>query len=339
MRSVALLLLVVIAFVSAPSAQTNPQGSVSGINADKLGPHQIGGRGCLGCHTLHTGDVLPSSRESGVLSWSRDIVSPTDKDGQTLWAEDIGPILELGSITTGAGNVVDFSTALTTQRRILTGVVFCLSCHDGDVARGAMMTNQSFQQAIGMLPPAYGFYPIPTLLGDDGGVSGNYRNDHPIGQHATVASLGSDSVVRYLEIDSRTEPARLVLRSNQPDFSYINFRTNYGLPSVTGGRGSGLAVDSGARWAGEAYVVCTTCHTPHSMSEATASESNPIAGMTSGTFPSYFFIAGPFNPGVSTSDGRRASSATQFCRQCHFSDAGGAGGANEYVGISIPTGF
>jgi hypothetical protein len=72
------------------------------------------------------------------------------------------------------------------------------------------------------------------------------------------------------------------------------------------------------------------------MYTASASASNPIAGLTSGTFPSYFFIAAPYNPGANVSAGTSASSATQFCRQCHFT---GAGGSNEGSGISIPTAF
>ena len=64
---------------------------------------------------------------------------------------------------------------------------------------------------------------------------------------------------------------------------------------------------------------------------------NPIAGLTSGTFPSYFFIAAPYNPGANTANGTKASSATQFCRQCHFT---GAGGSNEGSNIfTIPTAF
>jgi hypothetical protein len=82
---------------------------------------------------------------------------------------------------------------------------------------------------------------------------------------------------------------------------------------------------------GAAYVVCTTCHTPHSMYTATSSTSNPIGGnAASGTYPSYFFVAAPYNPGADTANGTKASSATQFCRQCHFT---GAGGSNEASGI------
>jgi len=83
-------------------------------------------------------------------------------------------------------------------------------------------------------------------------------------------------------------------------------------------------------------VLCTTCHTPHSMYIASANADAPIEGQAKGTYPSYFFIAAPYNPG-SNPTAQQASSATQFCRQCHYS---GAGGSNEASGIlSVTTAF
>jgi len=61
-----------------------------------------------------------------------------------------------------------------------------------------------------------------------------------------------------------------------------------------------------------------------------------LNGVSMGTVPTFFFIAAPYNAGADTANGTKASSATQFCRQCHFS---GPGGANEASGISIPTAF
>jgi hypothetical protein len=55
-----------------------------------------------------------------------------------------------------------------------------------------------------------------------------------------------------------------------------------------------------------------------------------------GTYPTYFFLTAPYNPGAPITNASKASSATQFCRQCHFT---GAGGSNEGSGISIPTAF
>jgi hypothetical protein len=61
-----------------------------------------------------------------------------------------------------------------------------------------------------------------------------------------------------------------------------------------------------------------------------------LNGVSKGTVPTFFFVAAPYNPGANTANGTKASSATQFCRQCHFT---GAGGSNEGSGISIPTAF
>jgi hypothetical protein len=335
-------------------AQTYTRGSgIMGI--DKLGAHQNGGRGCVGCHAPHSGVrgnggalTVNSVRTTSTnthnatglqYSWSNqanvsDIGGSLDVGDEQLWGQDIGPIIGL-TLDSGGGNfLADLSTA-TTKERVKTGIVYCLSCHDGNVAKGAMMTNQSFEQAAGLLPPSYGSQAIPTLLGADGGSANNYANDHPIGPNAKLSTL---SIANYVDLDSVTNPTKLILKATQPNTNYTTFKSNYGLPTVTGARtGAGFAVETGMTSAGDAYVVCTTCHTPHSMYTASASSTNPIAGLTSGTFPSYFFVAAPYNPGANVANGTQASSATQFCRQCHFT---GAGGSNEGSGIyTVTTAF
>jgi hypothetical protein len=352
MKKITLFAIAVLVCASAAMAQTYTEGSgITGI--DKLGAHQNGGRGCVGCHVPHSGvrgnggtltkeSTLTSSSNShnatgSQYSWDNQPTISGDVGDEQLWGQDIGPIVGL-TINTGGGDYpVDLSTAAT-KERVKTGIVYCLSCHDGNVAKGAMMTNQSFEQAAGLLPPTYGSQPIPTLLGADGGTAGNYANDHPIGPVAKVSALGATSVGRYVDLDSTTTPTKLMLKPSQPDTKYTTFQSNYGLPTVVGARvGAGFAVETGMTTAGDAYVVCTTCHTPHSMYTATASATNPIKGLTAGTFPSYFFIAAPYNPGANTANGTMASSATQFCRQCHFT---GAGGSNEGSNIlTIATAF
>ena len=338
---IAIVMLVICSVAVAQSGPTYTRGTgIQGI--DKLGAHQNGGRGCVGCHAPHSGGrgnggglTLTSKWDGTTKTWSNQTPVNTDDQGDdALWGQDLGPVLGMGTIKTGNGFVVDLSTAETTQPRILTGIVMCLSCHDGNVAKGAMMTNQSFEQAAGLLPATYGSQPIPTLLGDDGGTAGNYGNDHPLGQDANVGAL---PIAKYLDLDAAVNPTKLILKATQPDANYTNFQTNYGLPVVTGARvGAGFAVESTMTSVNQAYIVCTTCHTPHSMYTASASGSNKIAGLSAGTFPSYFFIAAPYNPGADVAGGTKASSATQFCRQCHFT---GAGGSNEGSGISIPTAF
>jgi hypothetical protein len=338
MNKLLMVFLAVLVCAGMAMAQTYTQGTgITGI--DKLGAHQNGGRGCVGCHTPHSG----ARGNGGPLQWdaatqtfvSVPVVGDTGEDA--LWGQDLGPVIGMGSINTGTGGAfpVEF-TDLETKPRIKTGVVMCLSCHDGNVARGAMMTNQSFEQTAGLLPAGYGEQPIPTLLGFDWGTAGNYTNDHPIGPEANLSGL---SIRNYLALNATK--TRVVSGTTFPGSVYETFRNNYGLPTIIGARtGSGLAVETTMASVNEAYVVCTTCHTPHSMYTASAGgvstsnpDGNPIAGLTSGTFPSYFFIAAPYNPGADTANGTKASSATQFCRQCHFTGAGGSNEGSNIFGI------
>src|SRR4029078_3327658 len=81
----------------------------------------------------------------------------------------------------------------------ITGIMTCLSCHDGNIAKGAMMTNKSYEQAAGLLPPGvYGPNAIPTLLGNDGTTAGNYYNDHPVGPQATLGAVGVATQLQYM---------------------------------------------------------------------------------------------------------------------------------------------
>jgi hypothetical protein len=350
MKKIIMCAFAVLVCAGVAMAQSYTRGTgITGI--DKLGAHQNGGRGCVGCHAPHSGvrgnggtltanstlisTVNTHNATGSQYSWSSQPTITGDTGDEQLWGQDIGPIAAL-TLTVG-GYQVDLSTSAT-RERVKTGIVYCLSCHDGNVAKGAMMTNQSFEQSAGLLPATYGSQPIPTLLGADGGSGGNYANDHPIGPNAKLSLLGSSSVVKYVDLDSSSTPTKLILKASQPDALYTTFKSNYGLPTVVGARtGAGFAVEQGMSTAGDAYVVCTTCHTPHSMYTASASATNPIAGLTSGTFPSYFFVAAPYNPGANTANGTKASSATQFCRQCHFT---GAGGSNEGSNIlTIQTAF
>jgi hypothetical protein len=332
MKKITMFAFAVLVCASLAIAQTYTRGTgITGI--DKLGAHQNGGRGCVGCHTPHSG----ARGNGGALQWDpvsqtfKPVVVKGDSGNETLWGQDLGPIIGLGKI--GTGNDGEFSvefTELETRPRIKTGVVMCLSCHDGNVAKGAMMTNQSFEQKAGLLPAGYGAQPIPTLLGYDGGTAGNYTNDHPIGPEANLSTL---SIRSFLALDANK--TKVVAGASFAGSTYETFQKNYGLPLITGARvGAGLVVETSMTKVDDAYVVCTTCHTPHSMYTASAGSTNPIAGLTSGTFPSYFFIAAPYNPGADTANGTKASSATQFCRQCHFTGAGGANEGSNILGIA-----
>jgi hypothetical protein len=169
---------------------------------DVMGAHENGGRGCAGCHAPHSG-----GRGSGgnIISGSAAYTAAGVAEGDTgLWGTDTNPIETgyAGGLITFTGSYPVVLGSLTwASGSLYTGVATCLSCHDGNVSKGAMMSGQAYEQSFGLLNFAtnagsnhqaapvnlYGPNPIPTLLGNDDGVAGDYANDHPIGP---LANLG-----------------------------------------------------------------------------------------------------------------------------------------------------
>ena len=313
-----ILLLAIMVFTEFGMAQTYTEQSGTPITGiDKLGAHQNGGRGCVGCH------------EAGNLA---------------LWGQDLGPLYGQ-PLAFGAEGAFDItlpsSMSVTgTAEKELTGIVMCLSCHDGNLAMGAMMTNQSYEQAAGLLPATYGLQPIPTLLGNDGTPAGNYHNDHPIGPKATLGAVGVASRLDYVGAATGTCTSHGVgvdcLQPKLSNTQFMAFYNHYGAFNITqsttafpsGGRTTGVVIPTSNP--ADAYLVCTTCHTPHSM----YTFSGKVKGSsTTGTYPTYFFIVAPYNPGADVSTGK-ASSATQFCRQCHFTGAGGSNEGSNIMGVA-----
>jgi len=330
-----LMLIAVLSFAGFAMAQTYSEGTgITGV--DKLGAHQNGGRGCVGCHAPHSGARGNGGNVNGAATSDRN------KGNFALWGEDLGPLYGKSLNFGDSGNYViglpSSSVGLgAADEAELTGVMMCLSCHDGNIASGAMMTNQSYEQVRGLLPPTYGPYRIPTLLGNDGTAAGNYQNDHPIGPSANLNALGATGIVSRLTYSAGgCGTAPNTYDCLLPDLTKTDmnkFYTNYGAFNITsaatgynsGGRASPLVLPTTNK--GDAFVVCTTCHTPHSMYTFSGKVRNSA---TSGVYPTYFFIAAPYNPGAPVTNPTMASSATQFCRQCHFT---GAGGSNEGSGI------
>jgi hypothetical protein len=326
------MVLLAAAFVAA---QTYTSGSgITGV--DKLGAHQNGGRGCTGCHAPHSG-----SFGAGGNAITSQTVDTTNAGNYALWGQDLGPlygyVLNQGDNSVGGSSyqtTLPVSSEFASLPEEVTGIMTCLSCHDGNIAKGAMMTNQSYEQSMGLLPPSvYGPNAIPTLLGNDGTTAGNYYNDHPVGPQATLGAVGVASNFTYTVGGCTWHGvASNCLKIAGTATKYQAFANHYGAPSIiSNGHSSPVAMPDNNP--ANAYLLCTTCHTPHSMYTASANADAPIATLASGTFPTYFFLAAPYNPGSNPS-ATQASSATQFCRQCHFS---GAGGANESSGINNVT--
>jgi hypothetical protein len=74
-------------------------------------------------------------------------------EGDTgLWGTDTNPI-ETGyaSITFDGSYPVTLAGLTWSSGSLYTGVATCLSCHDGNVSKGAMMSGQAYEQAFGLL--------------------------------------------------------------------------------------------------------------------------------------------------------------------------------------------
>lgn len=307
------------------SSTGTPIGGTTPI--DKLGAHGNGGRGCVGCHAPHSGQMGNGGNTSTVSA--SNTADTTNSGNDALFGQDLGPLY---GVTLKMGDNGQYTATLpaATQFSVgdqeIRGIMMCLSCHDGNIAKSAMMTNKSWSQTAGLLPSTYGSKPIPTLLGNDGTAAGNYNNDHPVGQQATLGAV---------KVDTRFTVLNGKYTTNDPQ--YMEFISNYGAPTFFGNSPPVLPagfVDGNHPT--NAYVTCATCHTPHTMYTSDASPDNKIAGQSSGTFPSFFFVSAPYNPSAQPSPSQ-ASSTTQFCRQCHFT---GAGGSNEASGIhGVTTAF
>jgi len=330
-----------------PTAGTATSSGSAGAavpTVDVLGAHNNYGRGCAGCHAPHSG-----ARGAGGNGLTNTTIDPYS-GANALFAQDMGPLygktFDFSDISNaGSANkylfVAPTSGALTgmtgQQYSDVRGIVMCLACHDGAVAKGAMMQNQAYEQQIGALPSSYGTGAIPTLLGADGSSAG-YNNDHPIGESALVgsalggafgSSLGTATINGLQYVIGGTAPNQTITSITAVG-QYATFMANYGAPALMKGAHSyGTPLSA----TGAPYLVCTTCHNQHSMNIYASSTTSPIATVANGTYATYFFINGPYNINNVNLNATSAASTTQFCRQCHF------GESNEAAGGSIPTAF
>ena len=313
-------------------------GNVTGVldyipNYDVMGAHENGGRGCAGCHAPHNGAKGNGGTASGYGTYA------TAQGG--LWGEDTSAIMSTyasgitfnggnshhsGQLTWGT-NALNAATAWTDPT--YTGVATCLSCHDGKVSSGAMLSGYSYEQAFGLLngtfaantsfnsnrngalsTSLYGNNPIPTFLG--GGTGAGYGLTHPVGQTANLgAVLGSVLTNSYYGLSVGVTGNKVSVAALTANSPYANFVATY-YP------GAMLAMTPNDGTAGDNFVTCTTCHNQHNMAVyggGQRGESVP-AGVTQ--VRTIFFVNGGYNPGAPY-DPTHEPSTMRFCQQCHFS--------------------
>jgi hypothetical protein len=302
MKKAMLVVMLVFAFAGFALAVGNADGGWSSA-VDVLGAHNNQGRGCAGCHAPHSGS-FGSGHGGGA-----------DAGSYALWGQDASPLYGATIAFGDQGKYTEvLPTSISTGSTEVGGILLCLSCHDGNVTQSNMMTNQSYEQRIGLITnTTYGTKPIPTLLGNDGTTAGNYTNDHPVGQLADI-STGNGLVFNGTSMS---------VTAGTP---YATFVSNYGYPALAPGK---YSQPFGVTAGGKPYVVCTTCHNQHVMTVYTSTTASPIAGDNGGKwYATYFFVNGPYDPNNQNYASNQAPSTTQFCRQCHFGESNEANNTN-----------
>jgi hypothetical protein len=283
--------------------------------SDVLGAHLNYGRGCAACHAPHSG-AYGNGAQKGFDGGA---------GAEALWGEDVGSLYGK-TIVTGQSEHGSYTevlpTSLTAGTPDVSGILMCLSCHDGNYASGAMMQNKVYET----LPASYGTNnSIPTLLGKDNTGGGNYLNDHPVGPQATIGCGGA-----YNWDCTINSTGGIV-----PGPKMTQFITNYGFFVSPGVMNN------------QPVVLCTTCHNQHLMNvvkvttgaiitDSTKSTYGTLSGgntlgLPAGNYATMFFIRAPYNPASATTGSNQTA---QFCRQCHGGEANEMNG-----GASIATTF
>ena len=340
MKKLFFVMFVVLIAAGLAVAQNPTYSQGNGLTGiDVLGAHNNGGRGCAGCHAPHSG----AAGGGGDAVTGTGAGTDTQSGSNALFGQDVAPLFGLSlTFATDGGYVENLPTqaaAYSTNTSELREIMMCLACHDGVVAKGQMMTGKSWEQANNLLPTGvYGPHNIPTLLGNDSG-NGNasgYGNDHPVGTMATLKALGLVSSPA-----KATDPLTVTMSSGAiativptPGTAYASFAANYGFPAIAGSQWEwGFSMPNGGTDPSAAFMTCTTCHNQHVMYVYKPApfpgygnnHSQPGTAIAGGTFPTYFFINSPYNPGAGNTP-TKAASTTQFCRQCHIGESNEANG-------------
>jgi len=308
-----ILLIMMVAMVAVGIAAAQ----VTSPTADVLGAHNVYGRGCVACHAPHSGAAAnggKGSANSGNLAlWGEDL-SPLY--GQTLAFGGGSYPVTIPNYNPSGGNINGYGPVGLPARASdgIFVIAACLSCHDGNLAKVAMLTGSTVETVT----IAGASFKPPTLLGNDGSTPGNYMNDHPVGPSAVVGCGGQynwDCTVNANGSISFSGPNSSTFLKDY--FDVTVYGPISGLVKVAG---TGTTTNGVTTYTSNSWVTCTTCHDQHDMLYFNA-------GPTVGIVPTHFFVKGWYNPGNTAT----SNSVAQFCRSCH------GGESNEMHGQVVPT--
>ncbi len=283
----------------------------SSIPPEHLGPHSIGGRGCPACHVPH-GSVSEISVEIETELGAK--ASIASSPGQPVDACEGPPLYQDQAL-------LQAIPGYEQQDDEVRGIVICLSCHDGTIAKETMLRALPFDERAGLRQ--FGNKSATRNGTTAFGYSTFYENgknlslDHSVGPFATLGAVYPNIKGITLATGASGIIQRILFASDTPE---AYFAANYGFVSLLKGKwGHPRSNAAGALDPAQLSVLCTTCHNPHG---------------SSGTHTSYYFLNGPYNPNAKFDPRTQAPSTTQFCRQCHFEMS------NEYNGQNhIATAF
>jgi len=304
MKRMMLVLLIVLGSAGIAAAQIGAAPAT-----DVLGAHLNYGRGCPACHAPHSGAF-----GGGYAT------TDTNTGNVILWGQDVGNLygktITTGSTDGSTGVSETLPANMSTGTPDVTGLLTCLSCHDGNWAKGAMMKGIIYET----LPPTYGANRanVPTFLGNNGTGAGNYLNNHPVGLNAVIPCGGSYNWDCTVSATGKIQPGPLMTQ----------FIANYGF------------FVSPKAYMNQPTVQCTTCHNQHVMNVvAVTNGKNGLTnaastyvgtGLPTGKYATMFFIRAPYNP---ADPNPLTNQTAQFCRQCH------GGESNEMNGGTAGTVF
>jgi len=372
MRKLALAVLFVALVGALAVAQSGTiTGNIAYVPAtDTMGAHENGGRGCAGCHAPHSG-----GRGSGGTVTGAGVSNPYGAGNlgdNGLWGTDTTVIQSVGSLTFDGTYTVSLAGTWNSTP-IFKGVVTCLSCHDGNISKGAMMSGISYEQAWGLLnfasstlrnagPNGYASLTYPGVPGS--------LNPYPYGvtqpppQNGWTPTLyGAQPIPTLLGNDGGTPGdynndhpvgplanlgaalgawlTNLTVVFNTANGNSVNGTITPVNPSpyydfaYTYGLPAinSMAAD-GSGIAGNLYITCTTCHNQHHENVYSGAPKGYTGSvLKSSNIERKIFYVNGPYNPGAPYDPTHEPSTMRFCQECHFSFSSEAYGATN-IGTS-----